>query len=110
MSGMAWVRLIDVERCQSGRGVFVEVGGHKLAVFCLADPPHFAAIDNACPHADGNLFAGQLEGRVVSCPMHHWRFDVVTGLGTHSRAARVSSYPVEIRDGALYADLDAHGR
>ncbi|HUU83276.1 MAG TPA: Rieske 2Fe-2S domain-containing protein [Phycisphaerae bacterium] len=104
---MAAVRLIEADRCPPGRGTFVEAAGRKLAVFHLTDPPGFAVIDNFCPHADGNLFAGELVGRIVTCPSHGWQFNVITGVSNHSEAARVNSYPVEVRNGVIYADLDA---
>lgn len=37
------------------------------------------ALDNTCPHAGGPLGEGTLEGEVVSCPWHHWKFNVRTG-------------------------------
>jgi nitrite reductase/ring-hydroxylating ferredoxin subunit len=102
---MASVRLIETDRCPPGKGVFVSAGGRELAVFHLTDPQRFAVIDNSCPHASGNLAGGELAGCIVSCPWHHWEFDVTTGRCTHSEAAKVNSYPVEIRDRHIYADL-----
>lgn len=62
-------------------------------------------IDNACPHAGGNLSGSPVEGRVVSCRYHQWAFDLATGLCTHSKRARVRTYRVEVRHGAIWADL-----
>jgi nitrite reductase/ring-hydroxylating ferredoxin subunit len=64
-------------------------------------------IDNACPHAGGNLSAGDFEAGVVTCPWHQWQFDVSTGACVDSPRARVRRYPAEIRDGLIYADIDA---
>lgn len=102
---MAFVRLIDVEQCVAGKGAFVEAGGRRLAVFRLEGPERFAVIDNDCPHAGAPLCAGDLDGEIVTCPMHLWEFDVTTGQGRTSREARVRSYPVQVRDGAVWADL-----
>jgi nitrite reductase/ring-hydroxylating ferredoxin subunit len=104
---MAFTRLIETSRCPPGRGTFVEKDGHKLAVFHLIDPERFAVIDDLCPHAGGDLSIGELTGQIVTCPWHHWEFDVTTGVCPHKPSAKISAYPVEIRDGYVYADLAA---
>lgn len=103
---MAYVKLIELHRCAKGRGTFVEHRGRELAVFRLVGPPGVVVIDNACPHASGNLSAGDMVGRIVSCPWHGWRFDLDTGACVDSAQARVRRYPAEERDGAVYVDLD----
>lgn len=98
--------IIACERCPTNRGVFVEVAGRELAVFRLSDPERFVVLDNSCPHANGNLSGGEVVAGVVSCPWHHWKFDLGSGVCAHSDAARVQVYPSEIRDGTLFACLD----
>lgn len=93
-----WFRLIATERCLPGRGTFVEHGGRELAVF-LAGPDEVHITDNACPHAGGNLSAGEVSEGVVTCPWHHWQFRLGTGICVDSPAARVPRYAARIRDG-----------
>jgi nitrite reductase/ring-hydroxylating ferredoxin subunit len=100
-----WVRLIRTDDLSPGRGVFVEAAGHELAVFHLADPPRFIVIRNACPHAGGNLSAGQLDGTCVTCPWHHWKFDLLTGRCTLSDNARLTCYETRFENGFLFARL-----
>ncbi len=85
----------------------MEVAGRELAVFLLADPPRVRVIDNACPHAGGNLSGGDVAGEVVTCLLHDWQFDLRTGICVHSARARVRSYPSELRGEAVWADLDS---
>jgi nitrite reductase/ring-hydroxylating ferredoxin subunit len=40
----------------------------------------------------GSLGAGSLEGKVVTCPSHAWKYDVTTGKTVH-----VSDYGVGFR-------------
>ncbi|MGH8598694.1 MAG: Rieske (2Fe-2S) protein, partial [Gammaproteobacteria bacterium] len=79
--------------------------GQELAVFLIGDPPRPVVVDNACPHANGNLSAGGVEGTVVTCPWHEWRFDLEQGVCTHSPLARLVRYPSEVRDGVVWADF-----
>jgi nitrite reductase/ring-hydroxylating ferredoxin subunit len=37
------------------------------------------AIESNCPHQGGPLARGQLDGEVVTCPWHGWRWNVKTG-------------------------------
>lgn len=100
-----YVFVARVDACPEDRGVFVEVGGRELAVFRLSSPPGIHVIDNACPHANGNLSAGQVDRGVVTCPWHGWRFRLCDGRSAQGSVARVQAYPVEIRDGDIYAML-----
>lgn len=102
---MEWVRVAPLSRCRVGAGVFVEHAGRELAVFRLTEPDRVAVVDNACPHASGNLSGGLVENGVVACPWHEWKFDLSTGVCTHSDKARVRTYPCEIRDGYVWVKL-----
>lgn len=104
---MPFAKLIELERCPVGRGIFVEHDGHELAVFRLLDGDEVIVTDNSCPHASGNLSAGRLTGSVVTCPWHEWEFDLTTGSCVHSEHARITRYPVTVRDGFVYADVES---
>lgn len=104
---MAFEQLIPLDRCRAGGGTFVEHRGRELAVFCTTDPPSVHVTDNSCPHASGNLSGGEVTGGTVSCPWHHWTFDLRSGRCTHSAQARVPVYPAEVRDGWVWVDMDA---
>jgi nitrite reductase/ring-hydroxylating ferredoxin subunit len=102
----AFVRLIELERCRTDGGTFVPCGGRELAVFRTDDAPHVIVVDNACPHASGNLSGGDVADGVVSCPWHHWQFDLRSGQCVDTPNARLTRYAAEIRDGVIYIDLD----
>lgn len=100
-----WVRLLSVDACVVGRGCFVEAAGHELAVFRLADPDRIIVIRNSCPHAGGNLAAGPIDGTCVTCPWHHWQFDLDSGACVLSEAARLTHYESRVVDGYVEARL-----
>jgi 3-phenylpropionate/trans-cinnamate dioxygenase ferredoxin component len=39
----------------------------------------YYAVQNKCPHMGGDLSAGKLEGKIVTCPRHGSQFDISTG-------------------------------
>ena len=102
---MAFVPLIELSRCRRRGGTFVEHTGRELAVFLLGEPPRVVVTDNACPHAGGNLSGGEVDGTVVTCPWHEWRFDLEQGVCTNSPLARLVRYASEVREGVVWADL-----
>jgi 3-phenylpropionate/trans-cinnamate dioxygenase ferredoxin subunit len=42
-------------------------------------PAGIVATDDRCPHMSAPLSIGELDGCVVTCPLHEGRFDVCTG-------------------------------
>jgi naphthalene 1,2-dioxygenase system ferredoxin subunit len=55
----------------------VVANGHALVVYNVDGALY--ATDDACTHRRARLSDGFLEGRVVQCPLHFGRFDVITG-------------------------------
>ncbi len=104
---MAFVELVSLSRCRENGGTFVEHDGRELAVFRLENPLRVVVIDNACPHAAGNLSGGELDGAIVTCRSHQWSFDLTTGVCTHSQKVRVRRYPAKVRDGVVWVDYGA---
>jgi nitrite reductase (NADH) small subunit/3-phenylpropionate/trans-cinnamate dioxygenase ferredoxin subunit len=86
-----------------GGGFPADVGNHSIAVFNVDG--RFFAIDNVCPHRGGPLSDGALRGTIVSCPLHHWQFDVTSGRNPMTGDLNVRSFPVEVRDGWIFVDI-----
>ncbi len=62
-------------------------------------------IDNACPHAGGNLSGGEVGDGVVTCASHQWRFDLSSGICTQSPVVCVRKHRAWIENGWVFADL-----
>ena len=106
MADASWVEIIAVAECPPGRRRFIEVAERELAVFHLANPERFVVIDNSCPHAGGNLSAGEIEdGCVVVCPWHLWTFNLDSGACTLNEQITLRRYETKIDDGKLLALL-----
>ena len=100
---MPRVRVAAVGELAPGAARVVEADGRTIALFNVDGAYH--CIDNACPHRGGPLGEGDLEGRVVSCPWHAWRWDVTTGANTNNPAVRVAAYPVTVENGGVFVEL-----
>jgi 3-phenylpropionate/trans-cinnamate dioxygenase ferredoxin component len=100
-------RVGSVGDLAAGEGRVVEAAGRTLALFNV-DGTYYA-IDNACSHRGGPLGEGDLDGRVVSCPWHAWRWDVCTGANVNNPAVKVACFPVSVEEGAIFVEVSAAG-
>lgn len=93
---MSWTSLCELSELEAGQGKYVEIGGFELAVF-LHDGKVYA-MDNACPHAGGNLGGGYVEDGCAVCPWHHWAFRLDTGALRDTDAIAIKTYPTRIHE------------
>ena len=91
-----FIKVADVSELKSGEGKVVTIGERELALFNVAG--QFHCIDNRCPHRDGSLGEGVLNGNVVACPLHGWRFDVTTGQSPVIPTAKVEKLEVVVEN------------
>ena len=78
-----------------GEMKMAKVGERRVAVIRTASGIH--AIDNACPHQGYGLTTGALDGDLVTCQWHNWKFDVTTGTCTRGEED-VASHPLHVDD------------
>ena len=101
-----WTTLCAVDEApRPGDVREVDIGGRTL---CFANVEGtLRALDNLCPHRDGPLGQGWIEGETVVCPWHAWAFDCRTGIAEAPERAQVKVYPVQIANGLVLVDLAA---
>ena len=101
--GDGLVRVAGAGDIPPGEGRVIEADGRSVALFNVDG--RYYAIDNVCPHRGGPLGEGGLDGSVVSCPWHAWRWDVRSGANVNNPAIRLGCYPVVEESGAIFVDL-----
>jgi len=74
---MAFVKVGKIQDVPPGSAKVYEVDGRAVAV-CNVGGDLFA-VDDVCPHDEGSLDQGALEGFEIECPRHGARFDVRSG-------------------------------
>ncbi|HEV8567773.1 MAG TPA: Rieske (2Fe-2S) protein [Actinoplanes sp.] len=90
------MRLGPVDEIPLGEGRAYAVGGEMVAVFRLRDGS-LRAVSAVCPHAGGPLADGQIDNKVVICPLHLNVFDLTTGCSTTGQPA-LTVYVVHVDD------------
>jgi len=86
-----------------GTGMMIEVGVREIALFNVGGVFH--AIENTCCHRGGPVGDGDLEGAIVSCPWHGWRFNVASGECLNSPGDRLRTYEVVVEGTAVRVRL-----
>ena len=101
---MPFVRVVGVSDLKPGENKVVEVNGEQVALFNVDG--EFFAISNTCAHRGGPLGEGYLEGDVVTCPWHGWRFNVKTGNNAIMPNMKVQNYQVKVEGNDVLVSLD----
>ncbi|WP_432570672.1 Rieske (2Fe-2S) protein [Kineococcus sp. SYSU DK005] len=79
-----------------GEGRTYVVDGEQVALFRHRSG-RVSAVQAACPHAGGPLADGQVDERVVVCPLHLNAFDLATGESTTGQAP-IAVHPCSVGD------------
>ena len=101
---MAYTRVASVTEVPVGHGLLVEADGVTLALF-NAGGGRFHATSPLCPHEDGPLAEGWLEGDAVVCPWHGFDFELATGRCKVDDSLRIAVYQVRVVGDAVEVDL-----
>ena len=88
-----------VSEIQPGRSKSFSISDEKgknidIAVFNI-DGKYYA-ISNTCIHKGAPLSQGFLEGDIVTCPWHGWKYSVKNGMSPHKGGDSVNSYEVKL--------------
>lgn len=83
----------------------VTVAGRRVVVARLEG--RLYAFDALCPHAGGPLERSEVEGAIVSCPLHVWRFDLSKGGAELHGYRGLALKNVKTENGTLYVATQA---
>jgi nitrite reductase (NADH) small subunit len=91
-----FVNLCRVSDIPVGEAKMVFVNEQVFGIFNVSGT--FYALDNACPHAGASLSHGIIEGDVVRCRIHHWRFSIRNGtyMDETKPSCNVRTYPIRV--------------
>ena len=62
------------------------------------------AVDNLCPHEGYPLAEGYVQGCVLTCAWHNYKFDLRDGACVMGEEA-VRAYPVRVKAGVVHVDM-----
>lgn len=99
MTGPRFVDVLASADLPEGARTVVDVAGRAVALVRVQGRAW--AVDNACPHRDGELGRGDLQGHHLYCPLHAWCFDVRDGRAFFPAGAAIACFEVREEAGRL---------
>ncbi len=102
-----FVRVATVDEVPEGKPKAVKVDGKSVALF-YHEGAHYAT-DNQCPHMGYPLVRGRVRNGVLTCDWHGWSYDMRGGGCFTGGCDDIEAYPVEVRDGAIWVDVNVEG-
>ena len=90
-----WVRLCRVSDAPE-EGKVMEADAKGVGICLARIGGVLAAVDNWCPHRQGPLGEGWIEGNAVVCPWHSWAFDLKTGVAEPPEKSQVAVFAVRV--------------
>lgn len=103
MTVTEFVKVARAEDLEEGKGLIVTAKGTRVALFRCDGAVY--AIKNQCPHMGGDLGEGALDGDIVRCPWHGWKFSVKTGKNPAVDVVAVRTYEVKIEGEDIYVGV-----
>ena len=103
MAGSSWTATVDEAKVREGSPVPVYPKGVGVLLVRLDGELH--AIRNKCAHMACPLEGGLLEGPILTCPCHDWRFDVRSGEFLDAPELSIPVYATRVDDGKVLVDL-----
>lgn len=100
-----WICAAHLDECPPGSLLEVVVGDRIVALANVEG--YLFALDGICPHQGGPLGKGHLEGCLLKCPWHGWRFDVRNGKHELTSSVVQDRFPLIVKEGTILIDLES---
>jgi nitrite reductase/ring-hydroxylating ferredoxin subunit len=98
-----FVKVAQVNDLSDGRGKRVTIGDEEIALWKVGG--RFYAISSVCAHQHlSTLHAGVLDGLSISCPMHGWKYSLITGK-TESGQGSVRAFRILVEEEDVYIEI-----
>ena len=99
-----FVRVASISDLKPGENKIVFIEDEEIALFNIGG--EFFAISNSCPHRGGPLGEGSLDGDIITCPLHGWRFNVKSGVNEVMPNVKVPCYQVKVEGNDILVSID----
>jgi len=96
-----WRQVVAVAEVADGEVKRMETATRTVFVYREAET--YKVYDSHCPHQVTNIPHLALEGKTLTCPKHHWKFDITTGACIEKGKHPLKGFDTKVEDGVLYA-------
>jgi 3-phenylpropionate/trans-cinnamate dioxygenase ferredoxin subunit len=104
MKEPVWVPVVDESQLAEDT---INVAFPKgVSIILIRKGDRIFALRNRCAHMACTLASGRLDGDILQCPCHDWRFDITTGEFLAAREIRVPIYRCKTESGTVLIQLE----
>ena len=96
-----WIEIVALEDIPVLGSRVVNINNLTIAVFRNSDD-HVFALNDECPHKKGPLSQGIVHGTSVTCPLHNWKIDLVSGEALGADKGCTHAYTTKTEHGKVY--------
>lgn len=111
---MGMERVCQVSEIPPGSMKGFTVKGRKILLANIGGSLH--AMDAVCSHMQGYLPDGKIDGKTVTCPVHHSQYDVTTGkvvrnvslpvrMLTRRSATDLATFRTEVKERSVFVEV-----
>jgi nitrite reductase/ring-hydroxylating ferredoxin subunit len=102
---MKWYKIPGIQPTTNPFIKKVKAGTKSICLVGFEGEIYATAV--VCPHAGFDLSEGLcVKGKIV-CPYHRYTYELATGKGGEGQNDFLETYPVEIRDNAIYVGISS---
>jgi len=101
---MKWYKACEIRDIEIKTSRRVLAGELTLALFHLTDG-RLLAVEDRCPHKDGPLSDGIITGSTVTCPLHNWRVNLISGEALPPDCGCVKTFKTKTEDDAVWVEM-----
>lgn len=99
-----FVPVLDEKELVEGKMKLVSIEG--VPVLFVKQQGKIFVIDNRCPHQGCGFSGGSLDGLVIICPCHEWRFSLETGEYEEEPLMKLTMFEWKVKSGKIWVKLD----
>ncbi len=103
-AGDGFVPVLEEKELQEGKMKLLSVEG--TPVLFIKQNGKIFVIDNRCPHMGCGFSGGTLDGFVIVCPCHDWRFNLETGEYEDEPSMTLTKYEWKVKSGKIWVKLE----
>lgn len=91
---MQRIKMGKLNELLPGTAIEKRIMARRVAVFNVGGKLY--GIESDCKHMKASLQKGKVQNEVVTCPWHHWQYDLKSGQCLTVDKFKLKTYPVEI--------------
>ena len=99
-----FVMVLEEKALQEGQMKLVSFEG--LPILFIKQQGKIFVIDNRCPHMGCGFSGGTLDGLVIVCPCHDWRFNLETGEYEDEPLIKLKKFEFKVESGKIWIKLE----